>query len=328
MLTRNVLVIPCYNEENRLSRELVYTLVDAQRVSVLFVNDGSQDGTLQYLKECQADGNGYIHIHDMPKNSGKAEAVRAGFLWALEHGASRVGYTDADFATPPGEVLRLLDALEVQDLGAVLGCRVARLGAHIERHPFRHVTSRIFAILASTCMRVVVYDTQCGAKWFRVNRALRNAIATPFQSSWAFDVELLGRLLGRWGEGPRLDDDDVLEIPIRAWRDVGGSKVSMKGMLQALLDMAKMAWKSQRLGAEHTATLELVPIESLRPPHPRESWRPSAHPSVIPSEIPASLSILPNMEPENENEARPHAPPTVVDYPLSSLASGNRTRRN
>jgi dolichyl-phosphate beta-glucosyltransferase len=279
VITSNVLVIPCFNEEHRLPLELVLSLADVQRVSVLLVNDGSSDGTASLISKLVAQGNGYVHQFDMPKNSGKAEAVRAGMNWAVQRKARRVGFTDADFATPPPEVLRLLDALESQGLGAVLGCRVARLGAHIERRTARHLVSRIFALLASECLRITVYDTQCGAKWFRVNSALEKAIAEPFTAKWAFDVELLGRLLGRWGNGPRLDDDDILEVPIRAWRDVGGSKVSLKGMLSALGDMVKMALWSRRLGAAHTDTLPKVPIEHPHV-HPRTSWIPSSRVSV------------------------------------------------
>jgi dolichyl-phosphate beta-glucosyltransferase len=279
VITSNVLVIPCFNEEHRLPRELVLSLAEVQRVSVLLVNDGSSDGTGALISKLVKEGNGYVHQHDMPQNSGKAEAVRAGMVWAVKNGARRVGFTDADFATPPPEVLRLLDALESQGLGAVLGCRVARLGAHIERRPTRHLVSRVFALLASECLRITVYDTQCGAKWFRVNSAFEKAISSPFMAKWAFDVELLGRLLGRWGHGPRLDDDDVLEVPIRAWRDVGGSKVSLRGMISALRDMVTMAWWSRKLGTAHTAQLPKVPIEHPHV-HPRTSWVPSARVSV------------------------------------------------
>lgn len=305
MKTTNLLVIPCYNEEQRLDPQLVYALLDRRNISVLLVDDGSSDGTAALLDRIESESLGFVHVHRMPKNSGKAEAVRAGFNWGLERGARRIGYADADFATPPVELLRLLDALESQRLGAVLGCRVARLGAHIERKASRHLVSRLFASLASACMRVTVYDTQCGAKWFRTNAALEHAVRAPFTAHWAFDVELLGRLLGRWGDGPRLDDDDVLEIPIRAWRDVGGSKVSLIGMARALRDMLRMAIMSQRLGVAHTASLSVVPIEVAGPPHPRTSWRPSQAPRADESGETPVIGVL-----------------TVPDFPLSQLTAG------
>jgi dolichyl-phosphate beta-glucosyltransferase len=277
----NVLVIPCYNEEKRLDPALVRELVADRQMHVLVVNDGSTDGTAALLQSIVDAEGGQVWRFDMPFNSGKAEAVRRGMLLALERGAQRVGYADADFATPPGELRRLLACIEGQKLGAVLGCRVARLGTHIERSLPRHLVSRLFACLTSVALGLTVYDTQCGAKWFRDNGALRAALAQPFRSSWAFDVELLGRLLGRWGNGPKLRDDDVLEIPIRAWRDVGGSKVSFGGMAKSLGDMSRMMLTSMLHGPAYTARIETVPTSNTTE-HPRMSWSPRGQHSSAP----------------------------------------------
>ncbi len=271
MKADDLLVIPCYNEENRLPHELALSLLAGGRIEILLVNDGSTDRTREVIDGLVKAGQGRIHALHMAENSGKAEAVRRGLLWGVEQGARCVGYADADFATPPKEILRLLEAMEAQGLGAVLGCRVARLGAQVNRRFSRHLVSRVFASLASAVLGVSVYDTQCGAKWFRVNPALEATIAEKFSSRWAFDVELLGRLLGRWGKGPRLDDDDVLEIPVRAWRDVGGSKVSLSGMLRAMSDMCRMVIVSMRLGRDYPKSLVKVSI-GARLAHPRTSW--------------------------------------------------------
>ena len=58
----------------------------------------------------------------------------------------------------------------------------------------RHYVGRLFATASSLILDMTVYDTQCGAKVLRAGPALRAALATPFHSRWAFDVELLGRL--------------------------------------------------------------------------------------------------------------------------------------
>ena len=95
---------------------------------------------------------------------------------------------------------------------------MALLGHRIERSWARHYLGRLFATASSQVLGLPVYDTQCGAKVFRDGPALRAALATPFTSRWAFDVELLGRL----GTGA---DRRFLEVPLERWHDVGGSKL-------------------------------------------------------------------------------------------------------
>ena len=86
-----------------------------------------------------------------------------------------------------------------------------------------------------------VYDTQCGAKALRVIPALRAALAEPFRSRWAFDVELLGRLLYPSGTTPAVAREAVVEMPLRTWHDVGGSKLGPGAMTRAALDLAIVA---------------------------------------------------------------------------------------
>ena len=297
---KNVLVMPCFNEAARLSLPLVETLISDGTVTLVLVDDGSTDGTATLLRELESSWEGRIFALHRPKNRGKAEAVRAGLQWAIESGARQVGYADADFATPPIEILRLLRALDDQELGAVLGSRIARIGAHIERTPFRHAVSRIFAAIASYALRLNVYDSQCGAKWFQVNDALRAAISRPFAAAWAFDVELLGRMMGRWGEGPRIDDDALLEIPIRAWRDVDGSKVRLSGMIRALLDLARMGLLSRRLGERHTAAIACVAPRPRLRTSARDSWLPAMLPSLV---LPAAPSFATESLPPSDTES-------------------------
>ena len=90
---------------------------------------------------------------------------------------------------------RLVDTLaDDEHLQVVIGSRVGLLGHDIDRSLRRHYLGRIFATVSSAVLDLPVYDTQCGAKAFRVTPALRAALADPFTSRWAFDVELLGRL--------------------------------------------------------------------------------------------------------------------------------------
>lgn len=239
---RRGLVLPCYNEEKRLPlaalRELRSLRPD---VHLFLVDDGSTDGTYALFERAVAElGRENVTAHRLAKNSGKAEAVRQGMRACIARGAEKIGYADADFATPPSEILRLLAVLEEGPQQVVLGSRVLRLGTEIQRSPVRHVLGRVFATLASKAIDANVYDTQCGAKWFRTSPALEHALSRPFGSRWVFDVELLARLLGRLGDEPHLAERDFLEVPVHAWRDVSGSKLRLPHMAGSLGELARL----------------------------------------------------------------------------------------
>jgi glycosyltransferase involved in cell wall biosynthesis len=234
-----VVVVPCYNEERRLDADQVLTLLHDPSVHLLFVDDGSRDGTRALLTSIAASHPERVAVLALEKNSGKAEAVRRGLLDGLERGATIVGYLDADLATPPEEMQRMLDEMRRTGAKVVLGARVRLLGRAVERHAMRHYLGRVFATLASLVLRLNVYDTQCGAKLLSDGPALRFALESPFHSRWAFDVELFKRLLLAPVEAMR--PEQFLETPLVVWRDKAGSKLTSAAMLKAGLDLLRIA---------------------------------------------------------------------------------------
>jgi glycosyltransferase involved in cell wall biosynthesis len=237
-MPKTVVVIPCYQEEMRLEANAIDVLC-AHDISLLLVDDGSSDGTLALLRRIEARAPDKISVLPLAPNRGKAEAVRLGMVEALARGAAQVGFADADMATPASEVVRLVRALEESPaLIAVMGARIARAGAHIERKHSRHYLGRVFSTLASLVLAHPFYDTQCGAKVFRAGAALSEAVASPFCSRWAFDVELIGRLLT--GPGP-VPFEAFLELPLLDWHDVGDSKMNSWDKLRTTYELGKIA---------------------------------------------------------------------------------------
>ena len=204
------------------------------------VNDGSSDETGQVLARL-ATGRDSIEVLEQPINKGKAEAVRHGLLSALQQGVPLVGYLDADLSTPVEEILRLRTQLRERNAQVVLGARVKMLGRHIERRAPRHYLGRVFATAASLILGLGVYDTQCGAKLFCNNAALKAALEHPFISRWAFDVELIGRLLRGTSAADRLEPKDFIEVPLERWVDVSGSKLGPISMVKAGFDLFRIA---------------------------------------------------------------------------------------
>jgi len=226
---RVTVVIPCYNEEKRLD---VAAFRDFRGASFLFVNDGSTDGTLQLLRSSGFD------VLNLERNSGKAEAVRRGIVQAMES-ADVVGFWDADLATPLDEITGFIDILTQRPATEmVLGARVRLLGRDIQRHASRHYFGRVGATLISQTLGLAVYDTQCGAKLFRVNDTMRQIFATPFLSRWIFDVEIIARFLQLRGRADVVRG--IYELPIKTWHDVAGSKVKGRDFIRALRDLSKI----------------------------------------------------------------------------------------
>ena len=223
-------VVPCFDEAERLDGAAFARLAE-QIDLLLFVDDGSGDRTAAVIGRLVDAHPGTVELVSLPHNVGKAEAVRIGLLAAIERGSTIVGYLDADLATPADEMLRLIDVARTQPgRTAVLGSRVALLGHTVRRRPVRHYLGRLYATAASLALGVPVYDTQCGAKVFRVGLPLETALADRFPDRWSFDVELLARLLA----DPRLPADPLLEVPLLEWRDVAGSSVAIRSGVRAV----------------------------------------------------------------------------------------------
>lgn len=242
MAEKIILVVPCYNEENRLApQEFLSSLDQDPNLHWLFVDDGSKDRTPQIINEMIAKQPERVFLHSLAKNSGKGEAVRQGLQVALEKQATLTGYFDADLATPMSEVFRLLTIFRTRNQQKILfGARVFLLGRNIDRKRWRFWLGRCFALVASQMLKLKVYDTQCGAKLISNFPRLGDCLAQPFDSSWLFDVELIQRLLKQGG----LEVEDFFEEPLLQWTDVGGSKVKARAFLVALKDLIKIKIKS------------------------------------------------------------------------------------
>jgi glycosyltransferase involved in cell wall biosynthesis len=240
---RALIVVPCYNEEQRLPREAFAPfLATMEGVGFLFVNDGSRDATEQVLAELCTTDPARMVFHSLAQNSGKAEAVRRGVLLALRERAAVVGFWDADLATPLAEIPRFLELMERdRQVEWVIGARVKLLGRRIERRLLRHYIGRAFATVASNYLRLPVYDTQCGAKIFRNNARTRRLFSRRFVARWIFDVELLARFLKDW-RGRRSDDPEtaIVEVPLAEWADVKGSKVKGADFLKAFGELFRI----------------------------------------------------------------------------------------
>lgn len=155
------LIIPCYNEEEALPifyRETKKVLTDMNcDHEILFVNDGSRDGTLSVLKELAGQDDKVIYL-SFSRNFGKESAVYAGFCNAS---GDYVAVMDADMQDPPALLPDMLKKLEEEEYDSVATRRVTRMGEPRIRSWFARIFYRVIN-------RVSDADIVDGARDFRL----------------------------------------------------------------------------------------------------------------------------------------------------------------
>lgn len=245
---RCTIVIPCYNEQHRLRIDAFEHFLRHHQhtnIHLLFVNDGSTDHTLAMLRQFCARFPDRAACLDQQPNRGKAEAVRRGMLHVITNGQSAfTGFWDADLATPLEQIPDLLACLDQNPrLNMVFGARVKLLGRNIQRRLLRHYLGRFFATTVSLLLQLPIYDTQCGAKLFRISPELTQVLAQPFHSRWIFDVEILARFLALRKDGQHSLRNEIYEYPLPTWTDVAGSKVGALDFFRAFAELAAIYFR-------------------------------------------------------------------------------------
>ena len=250
------IVLPAYNEEARLGPALDelfgYLCVrrrrgsPGQRVSVLVVDDGSTDGTAawsgpgrefaararQAAAAPRVGGCPTLGLLTVP-HGGKGSAVRAGMLAAE---GDVLVFADADMATPPDQLPRLVAALENADVA--LGSRIQPDGSDMRatQPRFRRLVGKLFRFAAQLWVTGPVRDTQCGFKGFR-RAAAHDLFGQLRITSIVFDVDLIYLARRR---GYR-----IAIVPI-VWADRRGSRMQARPRLAL-----RVAWDLVRIRFVH-----------------------------------------------------------------------------
>jgi CheY-like chemotaxis protein len=141
-------VIPCYNEEDRLLSDEFITFINTNSgYHLCFVNDGSKDNTLKVLHDLQKGREDYITVYDCEQNGGKAEAVRLGMLhMASKTDLDYIGFLDADLSTDLKDFDDLVTTIENSKFKIVSGSRISRMGADITKESARKIISKTIKI--------------------------------------------------------------------------------------------------------------------------------------------------------------------------------------
>ena len=232
-------VIPCFNEAQRLSRNEFLSFIDENSgYHLCFVNDGSTDSTLAELEALRKGREAYISIYNLKTNRGKAEAVRAGMLHMSKfEGLDYIGFLDADLSTNLRDFNELVTTLQNASYKVVSGARIARIGATISKSTSRKWATSIINFFIRMLLSMNFKDTQCGAKVFHKDM-IELLFEERFVSKWLFDVELFVRMKKHFTVAKA--KELICEQPLKRWEHVDGSKISMKDALQIFYQLLQI----------------------------------------------------------------------------------------
>ncbi len=201
------IVIPAWNEEDRLARTLDRYLPALERrgdpFEVIVVVDGVRDRTAEVAAR-YADR--HVRLLSFPTKLGKGGAILAGLrVSCYEY----VGYLDADGPISPGEMYGLVGYLE--DVDCVVASRWIRGASGGEGEPlFNRFAGRAWNFLTRSLLFLPLCDTQAGAKFFRAS-VVRSLLRSVTLTNRAFDVDLLYHV--------RKEGRRVKEVPVQWTHD-------------------------------------------------------------------------------------------------------------
>ena len=220
------IVIPLYNEAASL-KELhgqISKVCKENRLvfEVLYIDDGSIDSSYRVLQELHKTDR-RVKVIQLRRNSGKAEALVAGFLAAS---GSLIVTMDADLQDDPSEIPRLIEKLE-SGYDLVSGWKKKRQDPLSKRIP-----SKIWNRVTSFISGIRIHDFNCGLKIYR-----REVLES---------IEVYGELyryipaLAHW-EGFRIGEIEVNHRP----RKYGKTKFGISRFINGFLDLITVLFLSK-----------------------------------------------------------------------------------
>ncbi|MFQ9434936.1 MAG: glycosyltransferase family 2 protein [Ruminococcus callidus] len=168
------IIVPCHNEEEVLPLflkeiEKIYEVMHVKHnveMEYLFVDDGSTDRTLMFLREQEAE-NPRVNYLSFSRNFGKEAAMFAGLEKAS---GDYVVIIDADLQDPPELIIEMYETLQTTDYDCVASRRVSRKG----ESKIRSFFARMFYKVIRKISKVNIMD---GARDFRMmTRQMTDAV--------------------------------------------------------------------------------------------------------------------------------------------------------
>jgi len=229
MSETSLVIIPTYNELENLPKLIPSVLSQDEHIQILIVDDGSPDGTGNFVKE-EMKKNDRIHLLEREKKMGLGTAYIAGFKYALQNNYDFIFEMDADFSHDPNELKNFLIAIKENDL--VLGSRYIN-GVRVLNWPMARL---LLSFFASVYTRIItgmpIKDATGGFKCFRKKVLEAIDLDKVKSNGYTFQIEMSFKTYVKGFK--------IKEIPIVFTDRVKGkSKMSKKIVREAVT----MVWK-------------------------------------------------------------------------------------
>jgi dolichol-phosphate mannosyltransferase len=227
-----LVVIPTYDERDNVIPMSEAVLQQGEDFEILFVDDGSPDGTGDVI-DSLVKKNPRIHVLHRQKKEGLGRAYVAGFLHALELGAQKIVQMDCDFSHNPKDLPRLV----ASDGDLVIGSRYVK-GGSTPGWPFkRRLISRAGGIFIRTVTGMPIKDPTGGFKCWK-REVLESLDLNSVQSAgYSFQLEMNHRT---WKKG-----FTIKELPISFTDRVQGYSKITPGIA---VESVKIAFKLRQNG--------------------------------------------------------------------------------
>ncbi|MCU1345936.1 MAG: glycosyl transferase, family 2 [Acidimicrobiia bacterium] len=204
-------------------------------IEVIFVDDGSSDGTAVICEQACARYQLNAVVRRLPVNRGKGAAVRHGVLAAR---GRVIGFSDADLSCGPDDIEMVFATVSHGDADVAVASRTTNDTTIAQRQPWaRRAAGSAFNLELRLLGLTELMDTQCGLKAFSA-AAARLAFEPMVTQRFAFDVEALARCRARQLR--------IVEVPV-TWTHVEASRVApVRDGLQMAVDAARIKWSLHR----------------------------------------------------------------------------------
>lgn len=227
-----LVIIPTYNERENIEKMILTLMQLDLLIHVLFVDDGSPDGTAAVIQSYQSRYSDQIHLIQRKGKLGLGTAYIAGFQWALERKYDFICEMDCDFSHNPKDLKRLIEACH-NNADVAVGSRYTRGGSVVNWPLHRKWMSKGAGVYVNCVLGLGVKDATAGFVCFK-RKVLENLDLDKIQFvGYAFQIEMKYRA--------KQKGFTIQEVAIEfVDRVLGQSKMSLNIFNEAFLGVLKM----------------------------------------------------------------------------------------